>query len=150
MYGELAARKLKLNVFTFPEHLIPELLQSPAWEIVALRIPAEHGGPADGRPVAFWAAHREDGHYAPLFCGFDTAFLASHGIYRQMLWQVVRRARAVGATTLHLGMDAEVEKHRFGARAVATCIYVRAAEHYQGAQLREIVADVATRDLAAK
>lgn len=147
LYRSLADRKLKLNVFAFPDHLLPELLASPAWEIGVLRIPPSEGGPADGSPVAFWAAHREQGHYAPLFCGFDQDFLASHAIYRQMFWHVLRRARALGAGTVHLGMDAEIEKRRFGARVLPSCMYVRAAEHYAGALLRDIVADVATRDV---
>jgi 7-keto-8-aminopelargonate synthetase-like enzyme len=148
LYSALASRKLRLNLFAFPDSLLPALLRSPAWEVAVLRIPVANGGPADGRPVAFWAAHRHGAHYAPLFCGMDDAFRASHGTYRQVLWQVVERARAIGAPQVHLGMDAEVEKHRLGAVAVPTCMYVRAAEHYNGAQLREIVAEVAMGDRA--
>lgn len=143
LYRQLAARKLRLNVFAFPDGLLPALLESPAWEIGALRI--RDGGPADGRPVAFWAAHVHGDHYAPLFCGLDDDWLASHGTYRAMLVHILRRARARGATTVHLGMDAEIEKRRVGARTVPTCVYGQVRDHYQGALLREIVAEVATR-----
>lgn len=149
LYDDLAARKLRLNVFAFPETLIPALLRSPAWEIGVVRVPVAEGGPEDGRPVAFWAAHLHGGHYAPLFCGLDDAWLESHGIYRAMLVQIVRRARALGMTTLHLGMDAEIEKRRIGAKTVQTCVYAQARDHYAGAQLREIVAEVALRTDAA-
>ncbi|MDP2310860.1 MAG: bifunctional aminotransferase class I/II-fold pyridoxal phosphate-dependent enzyme/GNAT family N-acetyltransferase [Pseudomonadota bacterium] len=151
LYHQLASRKLRLNVFAFPSTLLPELLDSPAWEFGVLRIRPEAGGPADGRPVAFWAAHVHDGHYAPLFCGIDDVWLESHGTYRAMLLEIIRRAKGVGMTTLHLGMDAELEKRRFGARAVKTCIYAQARDHYQGALLREIIADVGmTQCVAAK
>jgi hypothetical protein len=147
LYDQLAARKLRLNVFAFPPTLLPALLRSPAWEIGVLRIRPEAGGPA--APVAFWAAHVAGAHYAPLFCGLDDAWLARRGTYRAMLLQILRRARAIGAHTLHLGMDAEIEKRRFGAETRGTCIYAQVRDHYAGAQLREIVAEVALRADAA-
>jgi 7-keto-8-aminopelargonate synthetase-like enzyme len=150
LYRTLAERKLRLNVFAFPSNLIPELLDCSAWEIATIRLPPEKGGPVDGRPIAFWAAHKEGAHYAPLFCGFDEPYIASHNAYRQMLWQIVRRGRALGASAVHLGMDAEIEKYRFGARKIPTCFYARANEHYAAAELREIAAEVSVRAAGAR
>jgi hypothetical protein len=48
-------------------------------------------------------------------------------------------------TTVHLGMDAEIEKRRFGARTVRSCLYAQARDHYAGALLREVVAEVSVR-----
>jgi 7-keto-8-aminopelargonate synthetase-like enzyme len=146
LYLQLAARKLRLNTFPFPETLLTELLHNPAWEFGVLRLPVEAGGPADGRPVAFWAAHKHAGHYSPLFCGMEDEWVESHGSYRAALWNVLRRAQRSGMTTVHLGMDAEVEKRRFGALPVHTCVYAQVRDHYAGAILREISAEVGLRD----
>lgn len=43
---------------------------------------------------------------------------------------------------VHDGKSADVEKARFGTTAIDTCAYVQARDHYQGAVLREIVAEV--------
>ncbi|MFN7142649.1 MAG: aminotransferase class I/II-fold pyridoxal phosphate-dependent enzyme [Myxococcota bacterium] len=146
MYLQLAARKLRLNTFPFPPDLFAEILDNPAWEVGVLRLPASAGGPPDGRPVAFWAAYKHDGHYAPLFCGMEDAWSESHGAYRAALWNVLRRAHATGMRTVHFGMDAEIEKRRFGARAVRTCVYAQVRDHYAGAILRDLAAEVALRD----
>lgn len=143
LYRSLATRKLRINVFELPEALIEGFLGSPAWEIVTVKIPVAHGGPADGRPVLWYAAHVHGEHYAAFMAGFEQTYLGSHQLYRQMLLQIVLQARRRGARSVHLGMDATVEKQRYGARPVPTWAFVQADEHYNGTVLREIVAEVA-------
>ncbi|HVV81802.1 MAG TPA: bifunctional aminotransferase class I/II-fold pyridoxal phosphate-dependent enzyme/GNAT family N-acetyltransferase [Kofleriaceae bacterium] len=142
LYLGVAARKLQLNVFPLPARVLPAMLASPAWELVTLHLDPAAGGPADGRPVAFWAAHRHGETYAPFFCGLDYRHVGPHGAYRQLLLQTIRRARALGLHDVRLGMSADVEKARFGTTAAETCAYVQAHDHYQGALLREIIAEV--------
>lgn len=139
LYLNVARRKLRYNAFELPEDLLSHLATSPAWELVILRLAPEAGGPADGTPVAFWAAHRHEKDYAPLFCGLDYRYVETHGVYRQMLRQMVRRAQDLGAGDLHLGMDAEVEKQRWGAVGHPTCLYVMARGDWHGALLRDVV-----------
>ncbi|HEU0301128.1 MAG TPA: GNAT family N-acetyltransferase [Longimicrobium sp.] len=144
LYLRVAERGLRINTFPLPGSVVPALLATPAWEVVALTLDAEAGGPADGRPVAWFAGHRAGGHYAVFMCGVDYAYVAGTqtGAYRQLLLQMTRRARELGARTLHLGMDAETEKQRFGAVAHPTCAYVLALEHDAGDQLHAVVTRV--------
>jgi hypothetical protein len=144
LYLQVAERGLRINTFPLPENVVPALLASPAWEVVALTLDAQAGGPADGRPVAWFAGHRGEGHYAVFMCGVDYAYVAGTqtGAYRQLLLRMTRRARELGAHTLHLGMDAETEKQRFGAVAHPTCAYVLALEHDAGDQLAAIATAV--------
>ncbi len=152
LYLDVAHRKFRINVFDLPEGFVTALAASPAWEIVTLRLPVAHGGPADGRPVAWYAAHLHGGHYAAFLCGLDYEHVLSHGAYRQALFQMVRRARVRGAGVLHLGMDADVEKARYGTTATASVVYGLSREHEHGTILRDIVAEVAvarSREAAA-
>lgn len=142
LYRNVANRKLRLNVFPLPPELIAGLQDSAAWEIVTLHLSPEHGGPEDGRPVAWYGAHKHAGHYAPFFCGLDYDFVFTHGAYRQMIYQMVRRAHDLGMQTVHMGMDADVEKARFGTDRVANCVYLQARDHFHGQLLRDIVAEV--------
>jgi 7-keto-8-aminopelargonate synthetase-like enzyme/predicted N-acyltransferase len=142
LYKNVASRKLRLNVFALPESLIEALAASPAWEIVTLHLDPAHGGPADGAPVGWFAAHVHGGQYTPFFCGLDYDFVFKAGAYRQLILQMVRRATSLGYQTIHMGMDADAEKHRFGSRTVATAAYVEARDHFNGQLLREIVAEV--------
>ncbi len=141
LYRQLARRKLRLNVFPFPATLMQGLLDCPSWEVGLVRIKPEAGGPEV--PVAFWAAHKHGRDYAPLFCGLDDEWLLKRETYRAMFLQMTRRARQLGMDHLHLGMDAETEKRRFGGVPHTTCVYMQVKDSHQGAVLREIATEVA-------
>jgi 7-keto-8-aminopelargonate synthetase-like enzyme len=145
LYRNIASQKVRLNTFELPSNLLTELLRSSAWEVVTLHLSAEAGGPST--PVAFWAAHKSQHDYAPLFAGLDYNYVRSHGAYRQMILAITRRARELGAMRLHMGMDAELEKRRFGAEGKKTCLYLQARGDYNAAILQKIVAEV---ELATK
>lgn len=138
LYRAVATRKLRLNTFELPPDILTHLARSRAWEIVEMHLHPHE------TPVAFWAAHVCGGHYAPLFCGLDYRFVASHSTYKQMIFQVLERARSIGCTDVHLGMDADLEKRRWGSVPHATAIYVQASDHYNGARLRELVAEASS------
>jgi hypothetical protein len=146
LYLNVAERKFRINVFQLPEGFVSALAGSPAWEIVTLRLPVSAGGPAHGRPVAWYAAHVSGADYAAFLCGLDYDHVLSHGAYRQALFQMVRRARLRGMKVVHLGMDADMEKSRYGTTASPNVIYVQAREHDNAAVLRDIVAEVAVRE----
>ena len=150
LYLNVAKRALRLNVFHLPPRLLAAMQESPAWELWTLRLDPAQGGPADGRPVAFGACHKHDGHYAAFLCGVDYDYVYTHGAYRQMLYQIVRRAMDLGMKTVHLGMTADLEKQRLGAVAQQTCVYVQARDHWNGAVLREITAEASLAPAPAR
>jgi 7-keto-8-aminopelargonate synthetase-like enzyme len=142
LYRNVAEKKFRLNMFFMPDNLLDGLLRSPAWEVVTVRLAAGLGGPADGAPVAMYAAHKFDGHYAPLVVGLDYRYVFSEKTYRALLVKALRRASELGMRVCHMGMDAEVEKLRLGATAVPTCAYVQVRDHFNAAVMHEIVAEV--------
>jgi 7-keto-8-aminopelargonate synthetase-like enzyme/predicted N-acyltransferase len=141
LYLNVARKSLRFNVFPLPLRLLAAMHESPAWELMTLRLDPAHGGPAHGRPVAFGAAHKQGGHYGGFLCGVDYEYVYSHGAYRQLLYQAVRRAMELGMKTVHLGMTADMEKLRLGSVAHRTCVYIQARDHFSGALLREISAE---------
>ena len=150
LYLNVALRKRRINVFPLPERVVEGFLSSPAWEVVTLRLLPDFGGPGDLAPVAWYAAHGFGGHYMPFLCGLDYRYVTEHGVYRQTLYQIVRRAREHGASVLRLGMDADFEKSRYGATPVRTCMYVQARDHFNSAVLRDLVANVGSVEASRK
>jgi hypothetical protein len=92
--------------------------------------------------VAFYAAHRHGEDYAPFLCGLDYRFVFEHGAYRGMIFEMIQRAQAAGFRHIHMGMDADQEKQRFGCRPMENCVYLQARDHFNGELLREVVAEV--------
>lgn len=145
LYRNVATRKFRINVFEPPTDFITSLLSSPAWEVVTLCLDPAAGGPSHGLPVAFYAAHIHGDDYAVFLCGLDYDHVLEHGAYRQTLYQMMRQARLRGLHHVHLGMDADTEKARYGTQVVESVMYWQAREHYKSSLLREIVAEVGVR-----
>jgi hypothetical protein len=141
LYLNTERRSLELNSFDLPPHVFARMLEFPSWELVLLRIPAENGGPADGRPVAFGAHFVGAEHYAPLVVGLDYDYVLTHHSYRVALLTVLRRARAHRSGRILLGMGAPLEKRRFGARPERRSAYVQARDHFNMELLAQIEAD---------
>jgi len=149
LYRNVADRKRKLNVFPLPANLLGQLQDSPAWEVVTVHLDREGGGPKDGRPVAFYAAHQHSDHYAPFLCGLDYRYVFEKGAYRGMVYQMIQRAKNLGIHRLHMGMDADLEKSRFGSWTRDNCLYIQVRDHFNGKMLREIVAEVGLESQSA-
>ncbi|MED5370245.1 MAG: aminotransferase class I/II-fold pyridoxal phosphate-dependent enzyme [Myxococcota bacterium] len=144
MYMAVSNKNLGLNIFPLSPAVFQGCADSPAWEFLFLHLRPEHGGPEDGRPVAFCISHHVGGAYRALVAGLDYNHLWPFKVqdastYRQLLLQLLRRARALGKEKLHLGMGAELEKRRLGATRHAIEAFVRSDETFDAATLREFV-----------
>jgi 7-keto-8-aminopelargonate synthetase-like enzyme/predicted N-acyltransferase len=141
LYLNMARKNLRMNIFHLPVRLLAAMQESPAWELMTFRLDPARGGPADGRPVAFGAAHKQGGHYGGFLCGVDYDYVYTHDAYRQVLYHTLRRAMELDMEVLHLGMTADMEKARLGSVVQRTCVYAQARDHFNSTLLREIAAE---------
>src|SRR6185312_6263419 len=124
------------------------LWETPGWEIQTLHLSPEHGGPADGSPVAMGASLVNGDRYVAFACGLD-GIQREVSVYRQLLWRTILRAKELGLKFLDLGMDAEVEKTRLGAVPHPQCAFVQLTDHFNAEILGQVVQDVSFRDSAS-
>ena len=82
-------------------------------------------------PHAFVAAYVGPEQYVPALVGLDYRAVGSHGAYRQCIRHAIRMAESHGSSRVLLGMGAEQEKERFGAKRVQRSLYVQSRDHYQ-------------------
>lgn len=140
MYRYVKSRKLRLNTFDLPKEVFRELWATQGWEILALHLAPEHGGREDGKPVALGTCFAGSRRYVALICGLDGIQRETSG-YRQLLWQTIRRARALGIPTLEIGMDADQEKRRLGCVPIDQCAYMQLTDHYNAELLAQLAQD---------
>jgi hypothetical protein len=134
LYRAVFSRSLEVNTFPLPRAIFREMLGSPGWELMLLRLRGR------SEPVAFGAHFVGARHYAPMIVGLDYEFVRSHGAYRQALRHCLLRARSLGSRMILLGMGAALEKRRFGAHAQQRVAFVQASDHYS-AQVLAALAD---------
>jgi hypothetical protein len=144
-YRAVHARAFDLNVFPLPRRLIDAVLESPAFEVVLLRL-AERPREASGEDIVAYAVqHVTDEHVVPLFVGLDYTYVPTHSSYQVLLLQALRSAQRRGAPLVRFGMGADLQKARFGARREKRWAYVQASETYNADVLAHLAETVPAR-----
>ncbi|HLZ15674.1 MAG TPA: hypothetical protein VKQ08_01485, partial [Cyclobacteriaceae bacterium] len=69
-------------------------------------------------------------NYSIYAVGLNYDYVVDHGCYRQGLYQSLLRANTLGCDKFYLGMDASVEKKRFGVTVFPVCAYVQANDNF--------------------
>jgi hypothetical protein len=144
-YRAVHARAFDLNVFPLPRRLIDAVLESPAFEVVVLRLAGRPRTPGGEDIVAFAVQHVTDEHVVPLFVGLDYTYVPTHSSYQVLLLQALRSAQRRGSRAVRFGMGADLHKARFGARREMRWAYVAANETYNADVLAHIAETVPAR-----
>jgi 7-keto-8-aminopelargonate synthetase-like enzyme len=142
-YRAVHARAFDLNVFPLPRRLIDAVLESPAFEVVLMRLAGRPRTTGGEDIVAFAVQHVTDQHAAPVFVGLDYAYVPTHSSYQVLLLQALRSAQRRGAARVRFGMGADLHKARFGARREKRWAYVAANETYNADVLAHLAETVA-------
>jgi hypothetical protein len=150
LYRNVWERSFHLNTFALPEDFLPRMLEHPGWEIATLRLRPGRSAAASALPQAFFAAHVGPERYAPVVVGLDYRSVREHGAYRQCLAWMIRRAEQLGRRRLLLGMGAELEKRRFGARPVARNVWIQLRDQLHAQVLALLAGEVRAGGGAAR
>jgi 7-keto-8-aminopelargonate synthetase-like enzyme len=139
LYRNVKARNLELNTFELPESVFAHMLESPCWEISLLYARPEIGGVPGAPAVALSACFIGPEQYVPVVAGLDYRHVVPHGLYRQLQWRNVVRARAHGAKWIYNGFGAPIEKTRLGFQARSQHVYIQTSDLYQLELLGEMM-----------
>ena len=129
LYKQVKDRGFEMNTFDLPKKFFINLGKYPAWEVIDLSLNDSTG--KDLGTVGFGVGYRTPGNtYVPLLIGMNYALNGSYGIYRQLLYQTVKRAGEVKSKRLFFGYGAEIEKHKFGTRPEHKSVYIQADDNF--------------------
>ena len=69
--------------------------------------------------------------YVPNLVGLDYEFTNEYGVYRQLLYHTILRAKELGMKRIDFGMTAGFEKRKLGAEVVENVSYVQIRDNYK-------------------
>ncbi len=129
LFKNVKDHNVAINNFLFPDKLFHEMNESPAWEFVVLYIKEEYSD--NKRPVSVCFCHINTAKvYSPMLIGMDYDYLMEYGIYRQTLYQVIKRANTLNCKKVNFGISATIEKKRVGATLYPKVGYYQAKDNY--------------------
>ncbi len=131
LYQNVNKNNLALNMFPLPKKVFKEMVNHRHWEFVTLYLKDEYNPDKIQDPVGVAFGYKNmNTSYAPAFIGMDYKYARDHQIYRQLLYQTVKRAKMLNFNKLYLGMTASVEKRKLGASIIPKCAYIQAKDNY--------------------
>lgn len=133
LYSNVKNKSFNINTFTIPVKFFQNLVKHPGWEVIELRLKQNETVPADkeGLLVAVNFCYRSaENTYSLYAVGLDYEYVIEHGCYRQAMYQSMVRAHSLQCGKFFLGMDAAVEKKRFGVTVEEVSAYVQTNDNY--------------------
>ncbi|MCX2680637.1 aminotransferase class I/II-fold pyridoxal phosphate-dependent enzyme [Galbibacter sp. EGI 63066] len=131
LFENVRNNNLGLNIFGFPKKLLGNMSDSPGWEFLVLSLKKDHTKDKKTIPVGVMFCYKNSGQtYVPAFVGMDYDYAHEHQVYRQLLYQTVKRAGETGLENIDFGMTAVFEKKKIGAIVIPKVAYIQAKDNY--------------------
>jgi len=129
LFKNVKNNNFAINNFLFPEKLFHLLNESEAWEFVVLYIKEEYS--INRKAVSVGFCHKNaDNVYSFMLVGMDYDFLLEYNVYRQTLYQVIKRANALQCKKVNFGISATMEKKKVGATPYPKVGYYQAKDNF--------------------
>lgn len=129
LYLNVKNHSYDLNTFTLPKKLFYHLLNNKNWEVILLQLKNENEHSLN-MPVCIVFCYKTKDNYVPMIIGLDYTLNADYKIYRQALYQMVLRAKALGKKKIYFGFAASIEKKKMGAKPLKIFAYMHSKDSY--------------------
>ncbi|MDQ3394039.1 MAG: aminotransferase class I/II-fold pyridoxal phosphate-dependent enzyme [Bacteroidota bacterium] len=131
LYSEVSNLNFDLNYFKYPKSFIKQMVNDKNWEFIIIRVKPENG--SSKRPIAGFCANYKNcsGGYSAVLLGMDYQYLNSHKTYKQFLYQIMLRAKAIDANKVFLGFSATTEKKKIGATVTPKVAFVQTKDNFK-------------------
>ena len=117
-------RNFAFNFFKFPKKIAKILSKYDDWEFIDISLKGK-----DDTIACVWSYVGED-HYCPFVVGMNYDYLESHQIYKQAVFQMVKRGNDLNKNIVYLGLSADYEKRKYGAKTIESYAFIKVDDIY--------------------
>lgn len=144
LYLNVQKRSMAINSFPLPFSFFKDVNENEDWEFIMLYLDDNEYPNETGKLVGIVICHKLINTYTPLYMGLDYKYKYSHNIYKQVIWQIVKRPIELNMTVVNLGLTASLHKTRYGAKAVRKEVFIQMQDTFnQGLLEIEYAAEMA-------
>lgn len=131
LFENVRKNNLGLNTFAFPQKIMQNMSRHPNWEFILLELKGKYTKTTKGQIVGVMFCYKNPSlSYVPAFVGMDYTYTKEHQVYRQLLFQTVKRAGELGFKKIDFGLTAAFEKKKIGADVIPKVAYIQARDNY--------------------
>ncbi|UMB54209.1 aminotransferase class I/II-fold pyridoxal phosphate-dependent enzyme [Lutibacter sp. A64] len=130
LYENVRKNNRGLNTFSFPIKMLKNMSNHPNWEFIILSLKKELNS-QNNHPVGVMFCYKNGNYsYTPAFVGLNYKYLKKYQIYRQLLFQTIKRAGELHFKNINFGMTAAFEKKKLGAKITSKIAYIQAKDNF--------------------
>jgi hypothetical protein len=144
LYLNVVNRNRAFNMFNYPKDILKKLSAHPDWEFIILKLKPEFDPRLERKAVAAMWTYVTKTHLAPMTIGIDYDYNNKFMIYKQAVYQALKRARMLNLSKVYLGLSADTDKHKFGAVAHPIVAYFQTRDNYNMEVIESMAASVST------
>lgn len=130
LYMNVKNRNMGINMYAYPQDIVHRLTKNPQWEFIIARLKPEYDTRAERLPVGIGWGYKGQGAYSWVVQGIDYNFNNDFKVYRQCMYQMVKRAKALGYDTIYLGLSADEEKKKVGASQHEKVAFMQTGDNF--------------------
>ena len=131
LYQNVKQNNYGINTFTYPEKLISAMAENPNWEFIVLKLPSSLHG-TEALIVGIMFCYKNSGiTYVPSLIGMDYSYATDFQVYRQLLYQTIKRAKELGFQRIDFGLSASFEKRKLGATIIKKFAYIQVEDNFK-------------------
>lgn len=127
LYNNVKDNNYAINTFRYSQEIIENMNESPNWEFIVLTLKTEIENPFVGIMFCY---KNNNQTYVPELIGMDYKWAKEFQLYRQLLFQTIKRANALQFLRIDFGVSASFEKRKLGARIIPKVAYIQARDNY--------------------
>lgn len=131
LYVNVTKNNYAVNLFNYPIDIFKEMSHDKNWEFILLYLKNDNNKTTDEKLVGVAFCYKNMGYsYSPSLVGMDYSIAREFQLYRQLLFQIIKRAGELGLQKIDFGITASFEKRKLGARIIQKVGYVQAKDNF--------------------
>lgn len=124
LFSNVKKSNYAFNFFQFPEKIAKILSKYEGWEFIEISLKENN------QLVAVVFGYIGDNHYCPVIVGLDYDYIETHHIYKQAMFQMVKRGNDLNKKITYLGLTADFEKQKYLALTIPMWAYLKVDETF--------------------
>ncbi|WP_367757338.1 aminotransferase class I/II-fold pyridoxal phosphate-dependent enzyme [Flavobacterium sp. WC2430] len=131
LYQNVKNNNHAINTFTYPIEVFKKMESNRQWEFILLYLKNEEKKEITNPLVGILFCYKNTGNtYVPALIGMDYSYAKKFQLYRQLLFQAIKRARHLNLNKIDFGLSATFEKRKLGATVIQKVAYIQARDNF--------------------
>lgn len=131
LYQNVKNNNHAINTFTYPIEVFQKMESNPQWEFILLYLKNKEKEEIANPLVGILFCYKNTAHtYVPALIGMDYSYAKEFQLYRQLLFQGIKRARELNLNKIDFGVSATFEKRKLGATIIPKVAYIQARDNF--------------------